>query len=79
MGGLGGGGGGIAMGVGMGALHSVPAAFGLWAALVAGSYALARTIYGAATRRRAADLGTLADRLAALVEASVGGEPPLLP
>ena len=65
MGGMGGGSGGIAFGVGMGALHSVLLSFGIWGTVIAGSYVLARTIYGAQTRKRIAALGELADELAA--------------
>lgn len=75
MGGLGGGGGGIAMGVGIGAMHSVPIAAGLWLGLIGTGYGLARTIYGAAVRRRGRGLQGLADRLAAVVAESVGGGP----
>jgi len=71
MGGLGGGGGGAAIGIGMGTMHSVAAGFGLWGALIGGSYLLARTIYGSISRSRAAELATLADRLVAIIEATV--------
>lgn len=68
VGGVGGGGSGIAVGIGLAVMHSVPAAAGIWAALLAGSYALARTIFTGLMRRRAAQLASLADRLAALGE-----------
>jgi hypothetical protein len=71
MGGIGGGGSGIAVGIGLAAMHSVPAAVGIWGALLGTSYALARTIFVAMSRRRAAALGGLADRLAEYVQGAV--------
>ena len=68
MGGVGGGSSGIAVGVGLALFHSASAALGLWGAIVAGSYGLARTIFTSIVRRRAGELSSLADRLAALVE-----------
>jgi hypothetical protein len=68
MGGLGGGSGGAAMGIGFAVFHSAVAALGLWGAIIAGSYGLARTIFTTVVRRRAGELSSLADRLAALVE-----------
>ena len=71
MGGLGGGGGSIAIGVGMGALQSFPAAAGIWAACIAASYAIARTSFVTASRRRARELAALADRLAEHAEGAM--------
>lgn len=71
MGGLGGGSGGIAVGIGLGALNSGPAAAGIWAAFLAASYGLARTIFVTMSRRRATALAALADRLAEHVEGAV--------
>ncbi|HEY2379315.1 MAG TPA: serine/threonine-protein kinase [Gemmatimonadaceae bacterium] len=65
MGGVGGGSGGLAFGIGMGAMHSAAMAFGIWGAIIASSYALARTIYGAQVRKRLTALGELTDELAA--------------
>ncbi len=65
MGGLGGGGLGVSIGVGIGTFQSPLLAVGLAAALVAGSYLLARTIYGSVVRRRSAQLNALLDRMAA--------------
>ena len=64
MGGLGGGGFGVAMGVGLGAFHSPLIAISLAVAAVAGSYALARTIFTRIVRRRSEELSGLLDRLA---------------
>jgi hypothetical protein len=71
MGGLGGGGGGIAMAVGIAVFHSVLAVLWLWALLIVGAYALARTIFTTLVRRRAGTLSALADRLTAIVEGAV--------
>ncbi len=71
MGGLGGGGGSIAMGIGIGALHSALAVLGIWGAFIGGSYGLARTIFVTTSRRRAAALAALADRLAEYVQGAV--------
>jgi hypothetical protein len=65
MGGVGGGSSGLAFGIGAGALHSFAIAFGIWGVTIAGSYALARTIYGAQVRKRLRALGDLAEELAA--------------
>ncbi|HKW48869.1 MAG TPA: serine/threonine-protein kinase [Gemmatimonadaceae bacterium] len=64
MGGLGGGSAGVAFGIGAGALHSVAIAFGIWGTTIAGSYVLARTIYGAQVRKRLKALGALTEELA---------------
>jgi hypothetical protein len=71
MGGLGGGGTGIAVGIGIGAFHSLPIAAVIWGTLLGGSYVLARTIFTSLSRRRAAALTGLADRLAELTEGAV--------
>ena len=44
MGGGGGGTAGISVGIGMEVFHSLPIGFGIWAAAIAGSYALARSV-----------------------------------
>lgn len=67
MGGLGGGGLGAALGIGLGVFHSAPVGVGLAAALLAGSYGLARTIYTRIARSRQRTLEELLDRLAAQV------------
>ena len=64
MGGLGGGSMGPAVGIGIGALHSGLAAAGIAGAVIVGSYALARGIFGHIGRRRSAQLQTLMERLA---------------
>jgi len=64
MGGLGGGSSGVAIGIGKGALHSLALGFGMWGVAIAGSYGLARTIYGAQVRKRIRVLGELTEELA---------------
>jgi eukaryotic-like serine/threonine-protein kinase len=64
MGGMGGGGGGAAMGIGAGALHSVPLALAMWASIVGGSYVLARTIYTSVARDRQQQLRRLTTEIA---------------
>jgi hypothetical protein len=64
MGGAGGGSGGLAFAIGMAALHSVAASFGIWGAIIAGSYVTARTVYAAQTRKRRNALRELAEELA---------------
>jgi len=63
MGGIGGGTTGISAGIGMGVLHSWAAFAGIWGGVVAGSYLLARTIYGRMARGRGEALQTLMSRL----------------
>ena len=63
MGGLGGGSAGIAAGIGFGALHSVAAFAGIWGGVIAGSYLLARTIFGRVVRGRGDALQHLMARL----------------
>jgi hypothetical protein len=64
MGGVGGGSGGIAFAIGVGALHSLAISFGIWGAVIAGSYVGARTIFGAQTRKRHKALRELVEELA---------------
>jgi hypothetical protein len=70
MGGLGGGTGGLAAGVGIGMLHSGLAFAGIWGGIIAGSYLLARTIYGRVVSSRGEALQTLMSRLAEHVTAT---------
>ncbi len=63
MGGLGGGTTGISAGIGMGVLHSWAAFAGIWGGVVAGSYLLARTIFGRVARGRGEALQNLMSRL----------------
>lgn len=64
MGGVGGGTTGISMGIGLGVLHSVPAAVGLWGAVLGASYTLARTIYVHVARNRRDELRGVVERIA---------------
>jgi len=59
MGGLGGGSGGISAGIGLGALHSAAAFASIWGGVIAGSYLLARTIFGRVARGRGEALQNL--------------------
>ncbi|HEV7993277.1 MAG TPA: hypothetical protein VGP25_15745 [Gemmatimonadaceae bacterium] len=70
MGGMGGGLSGAAVGVGMGAFHSGSVTVGLIAALVSGSYLLARTIFGRMAQRRGEELQELMSRLVEHVSAT---------
>jgi len=70
MGGLGGGTSGIAMGIGMGVFHSALVATGLIGGMVAGSYVLARTIFGRTVRSRGERMQRLMSRLAEHVAAT---------
>lgn len=70
MGGLGGGSSGIAMGIGMGVFHSAAVATGLIGGMVAGSYLLARTIFGRMARSRGERMQRLMSRLAEHVAAT---------
>ena len=70
MGGLGGGSSGIAMGIGMGVFHSALVATGLIGGMVAGSYVLARTIFGRTVRSRGERMQRLMSRLAEHVAAT---------
>jgi hypothetical protein len=78
-GGLFGGGGsagiGIGMGVGMGALHSPLAAAAIIISAAVGTYSAARKLFGMSHRKRSAELGELADRIAHFVES--GGSRPV--
>ena len=58
---------GVAIGVDIGAFHSPPLAVSLAAAIVAGSYLLARTIFPSVVRRRSAQLNGLLDRMAVMI------------
>jgi hypothetical protein len=73
MGGLGGGGLGAALGIGLGVFHSGAVGAGLAIALLAGSYGLARTIFGSIARSRQQAMDELLDRLAALGPGRPGG------
>jgi serine/threonine protein kinase len=64
MGGGGGGTTGVTIGIGMGVFHSAFIAAGLWGCAIAGTYALARTIFRAQVRSRRAALHALALELA---------------
>ena len=59
VGGMGGGGGSAALAVGVGTLHSLALAFGMWISVVGGSYALARGIYTSVARDRQSQLRRL--------------------
>ena len=67
VGGGGGGTAGISIGMGMGVFQSLPVGFGLWAAAIVGSYALARSIFGRTAVRRERGLRELTDKLEAHV------------
>jgi hypothetical protein len=71
MGGGGGGTAGISIGIGMGVFHSAPVGFGIWAAAIAGSYALARSIFARSSAKRERQLSELMDQLEAQVEETV--------
>ena len=71
MGGGGGGAGGIAVGIGMNLFQSLPAGLGLWAAAIAASYALARTLFSRTSSKREDELRTLIDKLEAQVAEAV--------
>jgi predicted lipid-binding transport protein (Tim44 family) len=77
MGGLGGGTSGISMGIGMGVFHSVLVATGLIGGMVAGSYLLARTIFGRMVRERGERMQQLMSRLAEHVSATAVRAPEL--
>jgi hypothetical protein len=77
MGGLGGGSGGISAGIGLGALHSAAAFAGIWGGVIAGSYLLARTIFGRVVRGRGDALQNLMTRLAEHVSATAVKAPGL--
>jgi hypothetical protein len=64
VGGGGGGSSGLTFGVGLGAMHSVALAFGVWGGVVAGTYVLARTIFKSRVRARRETLSALAHELA---------------
>jgi serine/threonine protein kinase len=68
MGGVGGGGMGLAMGIGMGVFASPAVAVLLALGNVGFSYVLARTIFRSTSRKRAAELQRLADRLAGYID-----------
>jgi hypothetical protein len=77
MGGLGGGSGGISAGIGLGALHSAVAFASIWGGVLAGSYLLARTIFGRVVRGRGDALQNLMSRLAEHVSATAVRTPGL--
>ena len=66
---LGGGGGGVGGGMGIplgiALTHSVTAAFGIFGAIIGGTYLFARKLFGSLRRRRERDLSNLIDELAA--------------
>ncbi|HEY7236153.1 MAG TPA: serine/threonine-protein kinase [Gemmatimonadaceae bacterium] len=64
MGGVGGGSFGVAFAIGMAAMHSVAASFGIWGLTITGSYALARKIYQRQVGKRLKALRELAAELA---------------
>jgi hypothetical protein len=70
MGGIGGGLSGVSMGIGMGVFHSAFVATGLIGGLVAGSYLLARTIYGRMFTSRGVRLQALMSRVASHIAAT---------
>lgn len=76
MGGGGGGTAGIAIGLGMGVFQSLPIGFGLWAATIAGSYGVARAIFGRTAAARERELRELASRLEEQVAESLSVAPP---
>ncbi len=71
MGGFGGGLTAPAIAIGVGAFHAALPVVGLVGALVGGSYALSRGIYGALARRRERELRRLVERLGAYAERAV--------
>jgi hypothetical protein len=77
MGGLGGGSGGISAGIGLGVLHSAAAVAGIWGSVIAGSYLLARTIFGRIARGRGDALQNLMARLVEHVSATAARVPGL--
>jgi eukaryotic-like serine/threonine-protein kinase len=77
VGGLGGGTSGISMGIGMGVFHSALVATGLIGGMVAGSYLLARTIFGRMVRERGERMQQLMSRLAEHVSATAVRTPEL--
>ena len=72
VGGAGGGSAGISMAVGLAIFHSVPAAIGVWGCIIAGTYGLARSIYGRVARRRGEKMRQVVDRIARHVAATAG-------
>jgi len=76
MGGGGGGTAGISVGIGMEVFHSLPIGFGIWAAAIAGSYALARSLFGRASAKRGRQLSELIDKLEAQVVEIVASRTP---
>ncbi len=70
---LDGGGGGVGLGVGIGALGSAAFAIAFPVAVISGSYALARTIFGSTARRRQRALRDLLDRLTELFDHASAG------
>ena len=76
MGGGGGGTAGISVGIGMEVFQSLPVGLGIWAAAIAASYALARTLFTRASMRRENELRTLIDKLEAQVTEVVASRTP---
>lgn len=72
VGGLGGGGTGMWVGIGMGVFHSAAAAVACVISGVAGSYALARTLFKRAATKRLAEHDEMLDRLAAAAAEQAG-------
>ena len=73
VGGMGGGTGGLAFGIGMGVFQSAAISLGIWAATIAGSYLLARTVYGVQVRKRLKELRALADELVEQASEAIKG------
>jgi hypothetical protein len=71
VGGMGGGGLAVAFGVGIGVFAAPLAAVAVAAAMVGGSYAIARGIYTALARQRGGELLALTDRLAERIAAAI--------
>jgi len=75
VGGAGGGSAGFAFGIGLGALHSLAVAFGIWGMAIGGSYLLARTIFAAQSNKRQRELRELLEDLVAQVQESTRALP----
>jgi len=67
----------MAAGIGLGALHSAVAFASIWGTVIAGSYLLARTIFGRVARGRGDALQNLMSRLAEHVSATAVRAPEL--
>lgn len=84
VGGMGGGGGSAALAVGVGSLHSLGLALGMWISVVGGSYALARGIYTSVARDRQSQLRRLVTEIGEYIrdgalEGGANRPPPILP